>query len=348
MLHFTRNVSRRHVLQIVAAQPVMMALADLSFAANAPTMRAMRIDKYGPPEAFYSAEVERPNPGPGEVLIEIKAVGTNPADTYMRYGKYRERKNARPEAPFPRVVGLDAAGIVIAVGQGVTEFRRDDRVAARTKTGSYASHAIAVVNDCAKLPEGMTFDVAAALPCAGLTGVQLIDEGLPQLKAGQKVMVTGATGSVGRFALYAARAKGAHVVAAVRTAYMDEARALGANTVISTDAELPADFRVDHVADTIGGKVAARLCQAVVANGSIVTSNTAPSGDAGIDPSGLPVKPRHYTYTHDGKRLAKLFDAVMQGKVSMPIAQRLALTDAAEAHRLLEKGGNQGKIILIP
>ena len=148
--------------------------------------------------------------------------------------------------------------------------------------------------------------------------------------------------------LYAARAKDAKVVAAVRTAYIDEAKALGADSAISTDADLPANFHVDHIADTIGGKVGAKLCQAVVPTGTIITSVTAPNGDAGIDPTGLPVKPEHWQYHHDGKRLALIVADVKAGKVSMPIAQKLPLKDAAEAHRLLEKGGSGGKILLIP
>ena len=349
MQAFAWKGSRRLILRMFAVQPVIIGLADFSFFANTATaaearMRVMQFDHYGPPDVFYSADVERPQPGAGEVLIEIKAIGANPADTYGRNGKYAQRGPAK----FPRVVGLDAAGIVAAVGEGVTDLRRGDRIVASTKTGSYATYALALAKDCAILPEGVAYDVAAALPCAGLTGVQLIEEALPRLQSGQTVLVTGATGSVGRFAVYAALAKGVRVVAAVRPAYMDEARALGAMKAISTDADPPPDLHVDHVVDTIGGKVAARLCQGLVPGGSIITSVTAPSGEAGIDPAGLPVKPERWQYHHDGKRLGQLVNDVKTGKVSMPIAQRLPLTDAAEAHRLIEKGGAGGKVILIP
>ena len=340
----TWKISRRNVLQIAAAQPVTLALAQLGFAADAPKMRVMQFDKYGPPEVFYAAEVERPRAGAGEVLIEIKAIGTNPADTYGRYGKYAQRGAVQ----FPRIVGFDVAGIVAAVGDGVEDFRIGDRIAATTRTGAYATYAVALTKHCAKLPYGFAFDAAAALPCAGLTGVQLIEEGLPKLKAGQTVLVSGATGSVGRFALYAARAKGAKVIAAVRPAYADEARALGAETAISTDGDLPANFRVDHMADTIGGKVAAKLCPAIAPGGTLITSTTSPAGGPGIDPEGLPIKPVRLQYHPDGQRLAQLISDVNDGKVVMPIAKRLPLTDAAEAHRLIEKGGSGGKIILIP
>ena len=344
MQDFTWKISRRHVLRIAAAQPVTLALAQLGFAADAPKMRVMQFDKYGPPEVFYAAEVERPRAGAGEVLIEVKAIGTNPADTYLRYGKYAQRG----EVKFPRIVGFDVAGVVAAVGDGVEDFRTGDRVVATTRTGAYATYAVALTKNCAKLPYGFAFDAAAALPCAGLTGCQLIEEGLPKLKAGQTVLITGATGSVGRFAVYAARAKGAKVVAAVRPAYADEALALGAEKALSTDADLPANFHPDHVADTIGGKIAAKLCQTIAPGGTLITSVTAPSGEAGIDPAGLPVKPVHLQYHPDGKRLAQIVSDVNDGKVAMPIAKRLPLTDAAEAHRMMEKGGSGGKIILIP
>jgi NADPH:quinone reductase len=349
MQGFAWKGSRRTVLRMFAVQPLAVALADLGlFASTAQAaeerMRVMQFDRYGAPDVFYSAEVERPQPGAGEVLIEIRAIGTNPADTYGRNGKYASRGPGK----FPRVVGLDAAGIVAAAGEGVADFRRGDRVVASTKTGSYATYALALAKDCAKLPEGVDYATAAALPCAALTGVQLIEEALPRLQSGQTVLVTGATGSVGRFAVYAARAKGVRVVAAVRPAYLDEARALGAQMAISTDADPPADLRVDYVVDTIGGKVAARLCQALAPGGSIITSVTSPSGDAGIDPAGLPAKPERWQYHHDGKRLGQLVNDVKMGRVSMPIVQRLPLADAAEAHRLMEKGGAGGKIILIP
>jgi len=349
MQAFAWKGSRRLILRMFAAQPVIIGLADFGLFANTAKaaearMRVMQFDHYGPPDVFYSADVERPQPGAGEVLMEIKAIGTNPADTYGRNGKYAQRGPGK----FPRVVGLDAAGVVAAVGEGVTDLRTGDRVVASTKTGSYATYALALARDCAKLPEGVDYATAAALPCAALTGVQLIEEALPRLQSGQTVLVTGATGSVGRFAVYAARAKGVRVVAAVRPAYMDEARALGAEKAISTDADPPADLRVDHVVDTIGGKVAARLCQALVPGGSIITSVTSPSGGAGIDPEGLPAKPERWQYHHDGKRLGQLVNDVKMGKVSMPIAQRLPLADAAEAHRLMEKGGAGGKFILIP
>ena len=344
MQNLAWSISRRHVLRIAAAQPLALTLGHLSLAADAAKMRVMQFDKYGPPEVFYAADVDRPQPGAGEVLIELKAIGTNPADTYGRFGKYASRGAVK----FPRVVGLDGAGIVAAVGDGVTEFRVGDRVVASTKTGSYATYALALTKSTAKLPDGFDFEMAAALPCAGLTGVQLVEEGLPKLKSGQTVMITGATGSVGRFAVYAARAKGAKVVAAVRAAYIDEAKALGAEKAIATDTDLPAGLRVDHVADTIGGKVAAKLCQALAPGGTIITSVTAPDGSAGIDAAGLPSPPVHLQYHHDGKRFAQIIADVKAGKVSMPIAQKLPLKDAAEAHRLLEKGGNSGKIILIP
>lgn len=135
MQEFSWKGSRRLILRVFAAQPVIIGLADLGlFAGTAKAaearMRVMQFDHYGPPDVFYSADVEQPQPGAGEVLLEIKAVGTNPADIYGRNGKYAQRGPGK----FPRVVGLDAAGVVAAVGEGVTDLRTGDRVVASTKT----------------------------------------------------------------------------------------------------------------------------------------------------------------------------------------------------------------------
>jgi NADPH2:quinone reductase len=236
-------------------------------------------------------------------------------------------------------VGLDAAGTVIAVGEGVTAFKVGDRVAASVREG-YAEILAADASSCGHIPAGMDFAQAAGLPCAALTGVQAIEDEIKPRK-GQTVLITGATGAVGRFVLLAALAAGVRVVAAVRPAYFDEARALGAHVVIPLEGADTSGLAFDHVADTVGGPAVAALCRFVAAGGAICTVATTP-----IDPAGLPSTPKFFVYRHDGTRLEKIMHDVASGVASMPVARKLPLASAPEAHRLMEAGGIRGKIVL--
>ena len=300
-------------------------------------MRAIQFDEYGAPEVLHLAEVEAPVAGAGQVQLRVAAAGVNPADFKWRQGMFRERVPMQ----LPHVVGYDVAGTVTAVGPGVTFFRLDDRIVASVRSG-YAEFAVAGENACAHVPPALDFAKAAALPCAALTGVQLIEEGIKPRK-GQTVLITGATGAVGRFALHAALALGVRVVAAVRPAYFDEVRKLGASEVISLERDPGAALSFDHVADTVGGPAVAKLCRHLIPGGSIMTVSTTP-----IDPAGLSVTPVFFAYHPDGARLAQIIDEIVAGSVTMPIARRLPLASAAEAHRLMESGGLRGKIVLEP
>ena len=301
-------------------------------------MRVVQFDHYGPPEVLHIADIEAPSPKDGQVQIRVAATSVNPADFKWRSGSLR--KFAEPQ--LPHVVGYDVAGTVTAIGSGVTAFKPGDRVAASLHKSGYAEVAVADVASCAHVPAGFDLATAAALPCAALTGVQMIEDCIKPRK-GQTVLVTGATGAVGRFALFAALAAGARVVAAVRPSYFDEARKLGAHDVIALEGGDKPGLSFDHVADTVGGPAVAALCKHAVSDGTICTVSTTP-----IDPAGLPSAPYFFPYHHDGARLEKLMGDVAAGKITMPIARRLPLASAAEAHRLMEEGGLRGKVILEP
>jgi NADPH2:quinone reductase len=300
-------------------------------------MRVIQFDEYGPPDVLHLGERDAPIPGPGQIQIKVAAIGVNPADFKRRQGMFR----VRVPVELPYVVGYDVAGIVSAVGQGVTSFRLNDRVVASVRS-AYAEFAVADVKSCASLPDGFDFVTAASLPCAALTGVQMIEDAV-RPREGQLVLITGATGAVGRFATHAAVELGAKVVAAVRPAYFAEAKQLGAHEVLSLEGSEPKGLPFDHVADTVGGPAAAKLCRHLAPGGSIITVSTTP-----IDPTGLSATPTFFAYRAEGSRLARLLEEVAAGAIDMPIARRLPLTSAAEAHRLMESGGLRGKIILEP
>lgn len=298
-------------------------------------MRAIQFDTYGGPEVLHMGEAAEPQADEGQVQIKVAAVGVNPADGKWRSGMFQKTR----ELAMPHIPGYDVAGVISAVGTGVDGFKVGDRVAATVKA-AYAEVAVADAGACAHVPEGMELWQAAALPCPALTGVQLIEMGI-EPKSGDAVLVTGATGAVGRFAAHAALAMGAKVIAAVRPAYFDETRGLGVSEVIALDQPVPEGMRFDHVADTVGGPAVAALCRHLKEGGRIVTVSTTP-----IDPAGLPSAPKFFGYKPIGTRLEQILRDVATGAASMPVARRLPLASAAEAQRLVEQGGAGGKIVL--
>jgi NADPH2:quinone reductase len=298
-------------------------------------MKAIRFDRHGAPDVLELVEIDAPQPAPGQVQVRVHAAGVNPADY-----KWRNGFNLRyMPLPLPHVPGYDVAGIVSGVGQGVTAFALGDRVVA-TVNEAYAEYAVAEATACAKLPDQVDFVQAAALPCSALTGMEMIEEGLCP-SSGDTVLVTGATGGVGRFAAKAARDLGARVIVAVRPTYVDEVRKLGFEDVVTFDNELPDDLAFDHVADTVGGEAVARLCRRLKPGGRIITVATTP-----IAPEGLPTAPTVFGYHADGERLSRIVAAVGDGSMQMPVARTFPLAEAAAAQQCVEDGSNRGRVVI--
>ena len=299
-------------------------------------MKAIQFERHGEPDVLEIVDLPIPEAGPGEVLVRVHAAGVNPADY-----KWRNGFNLRYfSLPLPHVPGYDIAGTVTAVGEGVSGFAVGDRVFA-TVNGAYAEYAIAPQQGCARIPEGVDFVQAAALPCPALTGMELVELAI-QPKPGQTVLVTGATGGVGRFAAKAVKDLGATLVAAVRPAYGEEARSLGFDHVIAFGEPLPDDLRFDHVADTVGGDEVARMCRNLKPGGLIRTVATTP-----IDPAGLPAEPQVFGYQSDGERLARIVAAVADGSMPMPVARTFPLAEAGAAQDLVEHGGARGRVVIV-
>jgi len=301
-------------------------------------MQAVVLDDYGPPEVLHLAEVAEPEPGPGQVKLAVAAAAVNPADVKWRSGLLR----VFSELEFPQVLGYDVAGIVCAIGRGVTGYATGDRVVGMVDhrlKGGYAQYAVVEDTACARLPEDFDLALAAAIPTPGHTGVQLIERHIAP-RPGDRILVTGACGAVGRFAVYAALRLGVRVVAGVRAAQREMAAELGVDEVIV----IGEDYRgapFDHVADTVGGPDVASLCHYLKPGGRIRTVATTP-----IDPSGLDSAPEFVALEADAQELARLVGAVADGEVRYAVTRRLPLSQAAEAHRLMEAGGLPGKIVL--
>jgi NADPH:quinone reductase len=302
-------------------------------------MKAIVMDTYGGPDVLRLADVARPHVPAGKLLIRVRAIGVNPADPKWRSGMFA---SFRP-LTFPHIPGYDIAGIVEeADADGA--FPHGTRVAVNLnplRHGAYAEYAVADPDCVAEIPEGVSFDQAAAVPTPGLTGTQMIEEHL-QVQAGERVLITGATGAVGRFALYAAKARLARIVAAVRTTQRREALTLGADEVL-TLGEPWEGAPFDCVADTVGGTAVGKLCRSIGCDARIVTAATTP-----IPVAGLASAPSFMAVHADAASLARLLRAIAKSEMRVPIAHTFKLADAAAAHRLVEAGGVGGKVILVP
>ena len=298
-------------------------------------MKAIRFDRHGEPDVLELVDIDTPQPAPGQLQIHVHAAGVNPADY-----KWRNGFNLRyMPLPLPHIPGYDVAGVVSGIGADVSGFAIGDRVVA-TVNEAYAEFAVADATACAKMPDQVDFVQAAALPCSALTGMEMIEEGL-RPASGDTVLVTGATGGVGRFAAKAARDLGAKVVVAVRPAYVDEVRSLGFTDVVTFEGELPEDLAFDHVADTVGGEGVARLCRRLKPGGRIVTVATTP-----IDPEGLAAVPTVFGYHADGERLSRIVAAVADGTMPMPVGRTFPLTEAGAAQQCVEDGGTGGRVVI--
>lgn len=304
-------------------------------------MKAVRIHQHGGVDEFRYEDAPNPVPGPDEVLISVRAAGVNPADHKHRSGIFKDFVQYN----FPLIIGYDVAGEVIAIGDNVTELSVGSRVFAMLNpvvSGGYGELVTTAASNCGIIPDGMDFDLAAAIPCPALTGTQFVEERLKP-KAGDLILVTGATGMVARFAVRAAKDAGARVVAAVRSDYADEARALGADFVVMLGEESWNGERFDAVIDTVGGDVATDIASKAKAGAPILTAATTP-----LDAARLPSLPEFISVHPDGCRLGRLGAEVQKGVVPVEIRERLPFSQAAKAHSMIESGGVRGKIVLIP
>lgn len=302
-------------------------------------MKAIRIHNYGGPETLCWEDAPRPSPGPGEVLVRVHAAGVNPADYKHRNGMFRDFVTET----FPKILGYDVAGTVEALGPDTEGPAPGTRVFAMLDPmdpGGYAQFVSTAVQTCGIMPDGMDFETAAGIPCSALTGTQLVEDAL-RPRPGETVLITGATGMVGRFAVIAAKRAGARVVAAVRPAYAEAARRLGADEAVALDGSNWSGAPFDGVIDTVGGPAASPLAASVKPGGRILTVATTP-----LDPVVLPVEPEFFSVHPDGARLTSLGEAVMRGETEVPVVARFPLAEAAQAHAAIEQGGLLGKIVL--
>lgn len=298
-------------------------------------MKAVVIEEFGDVNKLQLEDVNDPAVGSGEVRVRVRATSINPVDWKIRSGAIKGR------VELPAILGRDLAGEVEKVGDGVTGFSKGQRVMAMTN-GTYAELATAKADVLAPIPDKLSFEQAAALPLVVLTGAQLIERAI-KLQRGQKVLVLGALGGVGRTAIHVALQHGAIVIAGVRKSQLQEAATLGAHQVVAIDdeKELEKLRDLDAVADTIGGPTAARALK-TLKEGGIFGTVLAPPKEASshnVRVSGMMAQP-------DASRLYELAEDVARGNFTIPIARTLPLEQAREGQREAEQGHAHGKIIL--
>jgi NADPH2:quinone reductase len=304
-------------------------------------MRVIEVRTPGGPEVLELAERPDPVAGPGQAVVRIAAANINPTDLGVRIGRF-----AREPLPPPYIPGWDFAGTVTQLGPGVTELAAGDRVVGmlhwyelRGAAGAYAEQIAAELDWLVPLPDGLDEAVAATIPLNALTADQGLE--LLGLAPGSTLLVTGASGGVGSFAVQLAAQAGHHVIALAGRDDEDWPPELGAAQTLPRDTDLATIPQVDALFDAVPiGEDAAR---AVRDGGAIVTIR----GTDTFDP-GRGITKQRFLIHHDRARLRELVDDVASGRLKTRVAHRLALADAPEGHRLVEAGGLRGKVVLVP
>jgi NADPH2:quinone reductase len=319
---------------------------------------AIRVHETGGPEKLVWEEVPKPGPKAGEVLIAQKAVGLNYIDVYFRTGLYK--------APsMPVTIGMEGAGVVEAVGDGVTEFAPGDRVAYAGALGAYAEARCAPAEKLVKIPDGISFEQAAAMMLQGMTAQFLVKRTYP-VKPGDTILVHAAAGGVGSILVQWAKHLGATVIGVVSTPEKAALiTSLGADHALLTSENIPARVKeitggamLPVVYDSVGRDTFLTSLDCLRPLGLMICYGNA-SGPVTTDLGVLAAKGSLYvtrptlnTYTAKREDLvataADLFAVVKSGAVKISVNQTYALKDAAQAHAALEARKTTGSTVLLP
>lgn len=303
----------------------------------------------GGPEVLTVTEGPQPTPGPDQVVVEVRAAGVNPIDWKIRSG-------IRPSAPFeqPRGTGFDGAGVISAVGEGVTGWAVGDAVVISNTQGTYATHVVADPSNLTAKPEGVGFDVAAALPIPVGTAYQAIAS--LGITDGDRLLIHGGSGSVGQAAIQFARDRGAAVVATASEANQTVVQDLGAVAVVYGDGlveRLRAASPQGYTAslDGAGTQEALDASLELVPReriGTIVQG--AQYHDLGLQAwsGGSPEPLTDEQNTWRAEAVPAVLPLIADGRFTVEIGRELPLEKAAEAQRLSQTGGVRGKIVLLP
>jgi NADPH:quinone reductase-like Zn-dependent oxidoreductase len=303
-------------------------------------MRAVVFEEFGGPEVLQVKDAKEPQAGPGQVRVAVKAAGVNPMDFKIRYGWF----NSFMPTTFPAVPGLEVAGVVDQVGEGVTEFAVGDEVAGWSQSGAYAEHAL--LGAAAKKPANVSWEDAVAVPVAGETAARVLN--LLDLKEGETLLLHGAAGGVGSVGVQLAVALGATVIGTASEANHEYLRSLGAIPIAYGEGLVDrvkevAPQGVDAVFDAAGKGGLQESIELRGGTERIVTIADMAAGDIGVVVSSGGV-------ADDVKKsgLAEHLQLAADGKLKLAIAGTFALDEARAAHELSEAGHNRGKLVIVP
>lgn len=307
------------------------------------SMMAWRVHQFGAPDVMRFEQVPRPDPGPGEVLVKVEAAGVGPWDGWIRAGK-----SVLPQ-PLPLTLGSDLSGEVVAVGSGVSDLGAGDQVYGVTNprfTGAYAEYAVASAAMVSRKPSSLTHVEAASVPVIAVTAWQgLFDHA--QLKAGRTVLIHGAAGSVGAYAVQLARRAGLQTYATAAMEDISFLRELGAGTVIDFQTQRfeEAVGDVDAVIDLVGGDTQERSFQVLRRGGKLISAVSRPDQHL-ADTHG--VEAAFFLVNVTSRHLAEIAGLIDGGELKPRVGAVIPLADAREAHLMLERLRPQpkGKIVL--
>lgn len=304
-------------------------------------MKAVRLHSFGGPEVLAIEDMPRPKPGPREVLIRVEAAGVNPVDYKIRSGEFK------PEGlKTPLTLGRDVAGVVEEVGREVSDLKAGDKVYAMLdrEPGSYAEFTLARAEHVVPKPARLDYLHAAAVPLAATTAWQgLFDHG--KLKAGERVLIHGAAGGVGHFAVQFAKDRGAYVIATARDEDRELLRQWGADEVIDYKKERFEDRArdIDLVFDLVAGDAQERSWSVLKPGGRIVSTLQPPSE---VEAAKHNAKGEVFMARPNREQLARIGQLIDSGMVSVFLQQTFPLAEAGRAHDHLAKDHVQGKVVL--
>ncbi len=321
-------------------------------------MLAIQAVRTGGPEVLEAVDLPVPSPGPGQVLVRHQAVGLNFIDTYHRSGLYPMK--------MPAVLGLEAAGLVEAVGEGVTRFKAGDRVAYNGTLGAYTEAAVVPADRAVKVPEGVSLETAAAVLLKGMTAEFLVRR-CHKVEPGQTVLIHAAAGGVGSILVQWAKALGATVIATVgsqakaalaRDHGADHVILYGEEDVAARVAEITGGQGVAVVYDGVGKDTFEASLKSLGRRGVLATFGNASGPAPAIAPLELGTKslfltrPRLFDYiattTELDESAAALFAVLASGAVKIEIGQTFPLAQARAAHEALEGRRTVGATVLVP
>lgn len=322
-------------------------------------MKAIVVENYGAPDVLTYAEADKPAPKTGEALVKVEAIGLNFIDVYHRTGLY--------PLPLPFIPGMEAAGTVEAIGEGVTEVAVGDRVAYAMNAGAYAEYTTVPVWKLVNIPAGVSAEQAAAAMLQGMTAHYLVTSVYP-LNAGETALVHAAAGGVGLLLIQMVKNIGARAIGTVSTAAKAElARAAGADEVILyNEQDFAAETRrltdgkgVAVVYDSVGKDTFMQSLNCLAPRGMLAlfgqSSGSVPAFDPGLlaqKGSLFLTRPSLAQYAATREELlwraGDLFNWIKDGKLHLRIEKTFPLVAAAEAHRQLEARQTTGKVVLLP